>query len=199
MFPLKHLSIALVLALTTQGALAEYKTKSKFSKSFKCTTNEAGGYNSSSGNTHNLVRFKPDEEYFLTHISSLPMSAVRQMISLSGETASADEAKAREQLEKLFISAQDIAFSKASEKGSYFMRASWQDPRESSSYTTCEARMALDNKTLMSCDDVVSRHFLEFNERNKRFNALASGWWILGGEKTVSTIIMFGTCDEYYP
>ena len=72
--------LAIGLTLSSSAFSEEYISQSVFNKSYKCIADEEGGFNHNATG-HKLVSFKPETEFYLVHISSIPKRAVLKMKS----------------------------------------------------------------------------------------------------------------------
>jgi hypothetical protein len=124
---IKHCRVILVIFLVafSNYAFSEYVSKSKFNKSYKCTSTEQGGYNHTK-NGHELTKFTGDVEFNLTHISHIRSEAILKDPSYSSIS---DPSEARTKFEEDKIEISNIGETLV-EEHSYFMRMSDQNPND---------------------------------------------------------------------
>ena len=203
---LKTILVAVAATLLTASVSAEYKSKSKFSASYKCVSDEKGGFNHRA-NGHDLVRFKGEEEFFLTHISNMPLAPIKQSLKLKLSfhpeiEIATEEDKVREQFEQIAMS--QLSSTGAWEEGSYYFRNISSDPNTIVSWHSCSATKWSDNWSDdgggIDCHSD-AKHFL-FNPGTGRFTYAYLGSWhekVKNDYYGDSSIFAFGTCKEYYP
>jgi len=190
------LAIQLMIVFSPTS-MAEYKSKSVFSKDYKCVSESIGGFKGTA-NGHKLTRFKKQEEFFLTHISNLPEEAIMN----SSYAIPNNVDRSRELFEK-GIMTQEISarFSETAEYGSYAIRYPVLDPRMTNVYifNRCGASYTEFGSSI-SCYKSHVRENLNFNMNTMRFTYSNTGNWhqIKKGENPSSAYFIFGTCKEYY-
>jgi len=196
----------LVLAATPMLSNAEaYATKSVFKADYKCTAEEAGGFNHGA-KQHKLALFKPDEEFFLVHISNIPKKAVfemksKEIIALLG----GDEDRVREEVERTYMKQESYVEGFISEKSSYFIREPRDNPEEVTTYfanSACSAwKSDKENDSRITCLESDGGKTFQFSPKTGRFTYSYSGSWHLEQKQDYygdSSIFVFGSCKEYY-
>ncbi|SFI34283.1 hypothetical protein SAMN05216206_1943 [Pseudomonas guineae] len=199
MRPLFLIAVSITAAACTQSASAEYITKSHFTKNYKCIVKESGGYNHTQSG-HQLTKFIDRNEFFLTHISRLPLRSVSQMRNPSIVGAfNGNEALIRADAEEAFS---EFTNAQASgyriESGTYYLRDSTRDPMLSPDVlSTCEAFGKEGELQQISCDRIMSK--FDFIPNTGRFMVTTEGNWTTYENGTPdSSVFEFGTCKEYY-
>ncbi|WP_157035519.1 hypothetical protein [Marinobacter psychrophilus] len=195
---------AFVCLTTSMLAQAEgYTTKSIFSADYKCTAQETGGFNHAETG-HKLVLFKPDEEFFLIHISNIPQKAVfemksKEIVALLGN----DEDRVREEVERSYMKQEIYSEDFVSEKSSYFIRESDDNPEKVSTYLSNHSCSAAKFKKDfdINCYEGDGGKTFQFNSKTGRFAYSYAGSWHSESENNYygdSSIFVFGSCKEYY-
>lgn len=203
MFRKAALILAILSAACATQAVAEYKSKSKFDKNYKCTVHEAGGFSHTTSG-HELVRFSEREEFFLTHISRLPITAVKGMFFDGVKLNNWNDDEYRENAESQFRKVQTHV-SGYTEHGSYYIRLSDEDPRKPPSvFKECEAEVEIagEYEKLLRISCPVRLHGkLEFDAKTRRFVHIYAGTWHTNLNPSYagdSSFFEFGTCREHY-
>lgn len=199
------LILCMFLSIAQSNAL-EYESQSIYSKNYKCESDEVGGYNHSN-ESHILTRFKSDMVFYLEHISSIPVSAVRGIAKniyfLSDNTVDSY----RETIESKLMTVSDNEFYRQ-ENNSYFIftpRDNYKNyavyPIYNSSRQCKTTEMKNDPRAfIIQCysDD---KYFI-FDSRNRRFEYSYMGTW--AGQhpdsqlSIDSSVFAFGKCQEHY-
>lgn len=199
----RYLFIFMLLTTSILAQAGEYRTKSVFSADYKCTAEEAGGFNHTATG-HKLALFKPDEEFFLIHISNIPDKAVFEMKSKEiVELLGSDESRVREEVERSYMKQEIYSEDLISEKSSYFIREPRDNPDKVTTYFpnhACSAYKAK-NEFDISCYESDSGKTFQFNSVTGRFSYSYSGSWHVKSENNYygdSSIFVFGKCKEYY-
>lgn len=186
----------------------EYRTKSSFKADYRCISEIAGGFiHAKSG--HELATFKPDEEFYLIHISNIPTKAIFQLkkrgyISSPKE----DEDSIREAFEQHNLVRNNLLRLMVSEKSAYFIRTSGENPSNEMIYilNSCSASAltvkdgSMDSGSI-SCYEGDSRKTFNFNSNSGRFTYSYAGTWDSGQKDNYygdSSYFIYGTCKEYY-
>lgn len=194
------ITVATVTLSLTQAAIAEYKSKSLFTKNYKCVAHESGGYYHAN-HRHELTRFSEREEYFLTHISRLPLAAAKRLAGSELGALNGDESLIRRRVEERWFTSEDLLGVFQTEKRAYFLRESSEDPFSvNTSKSNCEASMPkLEGYTsTITCVMNTSGKF-EFYPETGRFMISDPGSWASEtSENSASSFFSFGTCKEYY-
>jgi len=191
----RPLSIAILLTFISSAAEAEYKTSSVFSKSYRCTTNESGGYNHDKG-THHLTRFNGRDTWYLTHISMLPINEIKSLIGDKELSTSEDnEGNIRARAERVLIDRKPSDWI-SSEIGSYYLRNATNSPNDShSSVAECEAFEMSGKAVQVACDGI--HYKFDFSPETRRFMVMSPGNWVISTmNKPDSSFFDFGTCQE---
>lgn len=181
----------------------EYRTKSVFGVDYKCTAEEAGGFNHTETG-HKLALFNPDKEFFLVHISNIPDKAVFEMKSIEiGELLGNEENRVREEVEGSYMKQERYSEDYISEKSSYFIREPRDNPEKVATYSlgrACTAYKYKDESSI-SCYESDSGRTFQFNPNTGRFSYSYAGSWHIESVKNYygdSSIFVFGKCKEYY-
>lgn len=192
-------AIAIAASITAQAATAEYVSKSQFSKNYKCVVSESGGFKHTQTG-HQLVRFSDNEEYFLTHISRLPIESVSKMRDPSIVARfNGNESLIRKDAEDAFAEiSDDEATGLHIEEYTYFLRESSRDPKkEPNLLTTCKAFGKGGKLLEISCKFEPEK--FEFSPETGRFMVTYAGNWVTLKQGTPETSsFSFGNCKEYY-
>lgn len=196
-----YLAIAVASALSAQNAIAEYKTKSHYSKNYKCVAEEAGGYNHD-GAKHHLARFRERNEYFLTHISRLPIGTLKNMRTPEIiDSFNGDESLLRKDVERVYLAIEETSYGLYEEEGAYFFRNATQDPLTYAALLhSCRAiTVEKDKSNPEVVCDIFGGGELSFSTESGRFVVASPGNWIMANDETPdSSYFEFGTCKEYY-
>lgn len=198
------LTALLISAFPGLALTQEYRTKSVFSKSYRCVADESGGFTHSASG-HKLTLFKTDEEFFLTHISNLPDKLVLQLSGRKGGTLSGiDGVRAREEVERRLMKQETMSgVDFVSETGSYFIREPSVEPESlMATMYACKAIKAED-ATIITCygDGLGLGKTFQFMPGTGRFTFSYSGTWhnkVKDNYYGDSSSFAFGTCKEYY-
>jgi len=210
MFKYKNFAIIALYFIATSALSEDYQSKSIFKHDYKCVAEEKGGYNHNA-NGHNLGRFKPDEEFFLVHISNIPEKVILQMlepttaeaINQHKELSNQElEFLKRNELEKEYLNQVLLDFMTI-EHSSYFIRQPSDDPNDYLTYISCQGCSALkdDKHTSINCYTNYSGKTFQFNVTSGRFTYSYAGTWheeVLDGYYGDSSSFVFGTCKQYY-
>lgn len=210
MFKYKNFAIITLYFLATPVLSDDYQSKSVFNHDYKCVAEESGGYNHNATG-HNLGRFKPDEEFFLVHISNIPENVISDMLTAAtaneinkkkGLSSQEVEVLRRNELEKEFLDKQ-VFNSLTIEKGSYFIREPSNDPNDVITYLGGDHCTALKNNKYASinCHVGTFAKTFQFNLTTGRFTYSFSGTWneeVKDGYYGDSSLFVFGTCKQYY-
>lgn len=190
--------LASVFSVTAQAS--QYKTRSNFDKSYKCTSDFVGGYKHDKG-VSKLVAFRDEEVFFITHITDLPIEAIPPLSQVEGK----DESEIRSSFENssnVSIGGQPGVF--VHEEGTYYIRVPSQNPKTSAYVlfgSKCNAGFIVGkNDESINCSD--SSHIYELNLGTMRFSSSYLGSWHIkseNGETPDSSVFAFGSCEEYYP
>jgi len=206
--------LALLSSFMASPTWAAYETKSRFKTDYKCISDVQGGYNHKKDG-HKLTGFSKTEEFFLTHVSNVPITAANEYLTtFKGFTADNLTVDLSRQFFESFIMKVDDYSNDDSviiyEKNSYFIRKPEEDPNDLSIYVysllgSCDATfMKLktgETKSMQCSSDDASRSFL-FNINNGKFTYTYSGDW--HQEQQIpdyygdSAIIAMGMCKPYY-
>ena len=125
-------AVSMLSFLMATPTWAAYETKSRFKTDYKCISDEMGGFNHGK-NEHKLTRFNGNKEFFLTHISNVPIEAVNayltdyKIIGIDGYTTE----MSRRVYEDINLDINDVDLDTtlySFEKGSYFIRTPEQNP-----------------------------------------------------------------------
>ena len=125
-------AVSMLSFLMAAPTWAAYETKSRFKTDYKCISDEMGGFNHGK-NEHKLTRFNGNKEFFLTHISNVPIEAVNnylteyEKIAIGGYTTE----MSRRVYEDIILDINDVDLDTtlySFEKGSYFIRTPEQNP-----------------------------------------------------------------------
>ncbi|MEZ3187644.1 hypothetical protein [Stutzerimonas stutzeri] len=194
------ITVSIVTLSLTQVAIAEYKSRSLFTKNYKCVVHESGGY-SHANHRHELTRFSEREEYFLTHISRLPLAAAKGLAGSEPGDLNGDESLLRRRVEERWFTSEDFLGVFQTEKRAYFLRESSEDPFSvNTSKSNCEASMPKQEgyASTITCTMNTSGKF-EFYPETGRFMISDPGSWASEtSENSASSFFSFGTCKEYY-
>ena len=209
MFKIKNFAI-IALFIATPTLSEDYQSKSVCKHDYKCVAEEKGGYNHNATG-HNLTRYKPDEEFFLVHISNIPEKAILRMLASTTEKAINQQKQLsnqeleilkRNELEKQYLQLQ-VFGTMTTEKGSYFIREPRDDPNDGTSYMLGNGcgTWKTDKAASINCyQNDIARTF-QFNVMTGRFTYSYAGSW---HEKVIddyygdSSSFSFGTCEIYY-
>ncbi len=198
--------------LTASTICAAYETKSKFKADYKCISDVQGGYNHTQSG-HKFVEFKQPEEYFLTHISNVPITAVNKYLTenrnMSVENYSIDQS--RKNFENSLLKVNDYSSGDSiyiSETGSYFIREPSQDPNAVWIYTmhgSCDTtfyKFDDGEKRSMSCFSDNRVNSFQFNIDTGKFTFTYTGSWHEEQKDPNyfgdSAVIAMGMCRPYF-
>lgn len=198
------LAALLIPAFPGLALTQEYRTKSVFSKSYRCVADEAGGFTHSASG-HKLALFKPDEEFFLTHISNLPDKLILQLSGRKGGTLSGiDGVRAREEVERRLMKQETSSHvDLVSETGSYFIREPDVQPESlMATLFACKATKVEEDSTITCYGDGLGLgKTFQFMPGTGRFTFSYSGSWhnkVKDNYYGDSSVFAFGSCKEYY-
>ncbi len=204
-----------VLSFLTASTIcvAYYETKSKFKTDYKCISDVQGGYNHKKDG-HNFVEFNESEEFFLTHVSNVPISAVNKYLTklkgITTEDLTID--MSRGLFEAFLMKVDEYGSGDDSiylvEKDSYFIREPEDDPDNLSIYTlfgSCDTsfiELKSGETKSMSCYSDNTMSSFHFNINNGKFTYTYSGNWHQERKDPDyygdSAIIAMGMCKPYY-
>ena len=205
-------AVSMLSFLMATPTWAAYETKSRFKTDYKCVSDEIGGFNHGK-NEHKLTRFNGNKEFFLTHISNVPIEAVNayltefEKIAVDGYTTEMSR-RVYEDI-KLDINLTDLdTIVWSFEKGSYFIRTPETNPNHYWNYNTdnCttsyqEHEGAVDKNQLGCYMDWSDKSF-EFNFDTGKFMYTQLGTWHNKHETPDyygdSAVIAMGVCKPYY-
>ena len=190
----------LSLLAFSSNVFSEYKTKSAFSNDYKCVSDEKGGFNHEKEG-HDLTRFHGQEEFFITHISNIPIEALTHQFNKE-----LDKDLIRNQRENNAVIVHEKDF--ISEKSTYFIRTPEIDPKdfmavhEKCTIISVSVEGQKSAKETMYCFDGNSRKQFILNLNEMRFSYSYLGSWELTQEHPNyygdSSIFAFGTCKKYF-
>ena len=202
-----YLFLVLVATTPMMSHAEKYTTKSVFNADYKCSAEEAGGFNHRAAE-HKLDLFKPEEEFFLVHISNIPQKAVfemksKEIVALLG----GDEDRVRKEVESSYMKQESYVEGFMSEKSSYFIREPRDNPEKRTTYMARKSCSAWKSDTekekdsLITCFESDGSKTFQFSPKTGRFTYSYSGSWHVESSKDYhgdSSIFVFGSCQEYY-
>lgn len=198
--------VGLLLACSC-SVVAEYKTESVFSTDYKCISDTIGGFNHKKFG-HNLTEFNGIEEFFLTHITNIPIEGLRGYYQFNDSTKDLSEEDLR-----IFFEANNFYVTKPltyiDEYGSYYIRRPEENPKAGSSYwNKCSASKNADpkkavDKGMFYCFKESDLFSFAFNANKGQFSYSYLGTWHLNQYNDTeyfgdSSVFAFGTCKPYY-
>jgi len=194
----KMVKIFLVMLVSSfsQNIYAEYETKSIFSESYKCTATKSGGFRHS-GSGSNLVIFRPDEEYFLTHISNIPKEVIFKMIDKPIiDSLGNNEDRIREAVEKRYMKQINVGDEIVIEESSYFIRTQEENPKDRITYFNACTRI---KGSYISCYEGNTLTRFHFFVETGRFVYSYAGTWHSPSKQLVEdSSFIFGECKKYF-
>ena len=204
--------LALLSSFMASPTWAAYETKSRFKTDYKCVSDEIGGFNHRK-NEHKLTRFNGNKEFFLTHISNVPIEAVNayltefEKLAVDGYTTEMSR-RVYEDI-NLDINLTDLdTIVWSFEKGSYFIRTPETNPNHYWNYSADNCKTsyrehegAVDENQLGCYMDWSDKSF-EFNFDTGKFMYTQLGTWHNKHETPDyygdSAVIAMGVCKPYY-
>lgn len=206
--------IGWAVGLSAQPVLGETQTfnESVYDESYRCVSDTLGGY-SHRKRRSDLVQFTGQEEFFLTHISEVPVSALRGYIAANVEGAreaveTMSERQVREAWNSFFVVSDrtnGLTVQGIGERNTYFIRTPDLNPKESSwlSYGACRvAASNLFGREIHCHASMRSGTMFIFDMDTGRFSYASLGSRHSpqkDGHYGDSSVFAFGECAPYYP
>ena len=205
-------AVSMLSFLMAAPTWAAYETKSRFKTDYKCVSDETGGFNHRK-NEHKLTRFKGNKEFFLTHISNVPIEAVNnylteyEKIAIGGYTTEMSRRVYEDIILDInLIDLDPIVWS--FEKGSYFIRTPETNPNHYWNYdadnckTSYKEHEGAVEENQLGCYMNWSDKSFEFNFDTGKFMYTNLGTWHYKHETPDyfgdSALIAMGVCKPYY-
>lgn len=187
-------------ALSSTMHASEYKTRSYFDKSYKCTSDVVGGYLHNNSGASKLVNFKGEDIFFITHITDLPIQSIQELPFLKDIKG---EGAIRDRFENSVNVSIDNYDGYVNEKGTYMLRRPNQDPKKSTYVISnkCSSGLIVDKyEGNISCPG--DSYLFKLDVSELRFSYAYLGTWHDPREENQnpdSSSFSFGKCVEYYP
>ena len=206
------LILSMLSFLMATPTWAAYETKSRFKTDYKCISDEIGGFNHRK-NEHKLTRFNGNKEFFLTHISNVPIEAVNayltefEKLAVDGYTTEMSR-RVYEDI-NLDINLTDLdTIVWSFEKGSYFIRTPETNPNHYWNYSADNCKTSYREhegaveENQLGCYMNWSDKSFEFNFDTGKFMYTQLGTWHNKHETPDyygdSAVIAMGVCKPYY-
>ena len=189
----------IILTIATPAHAEKYTTKSIFHEDYKCSADTQGGFNHRAYG-HKLVNHRPDNEFYLMHISNIPENAIFEMAPKD----IINEDSARIWVENRHLKQKLLGGDLNVERSAYFIREPDYNPKDAVTYvgSGCKAWKDGIGRSLITCFENSGDKSFQFQPNTGRFVYAYLGSWHF--ESSIenyygdSSSFTFGRCEKYY-